>query len=231
MNPAINIERIKELIGTGGRIQRAAQACDFETAMEAFTVTGKLMVPGFTVDEDNSFAYENLVRWLINDPAMQCESPEGAKVPASPRKGIYLQGGTGTGKSKALNLLRTLALYLGVKIKADGDIRSIAWETYRADDICDIFAAEGELRRWKETVVLCIQDLGSEPGEILYMGNRRRVLGSIIEARGDLSGRLTLISSNMKIDKAGSLYGPRVQSRLIEMCNILTLSGPDRRRK
>jgi hypothetical protein len=63
------------------------------------------------------------------------------------------------------------------------------------------------------------------------MGNRRRVLGSIIEARGDLSGRLTLISSNMKIDKAGSLYGPRVQSRLIEMCNILTLSGPDRRRK
>lgn len=231
MNPDINIERIKELIGTGGRIQRAAQSYDFELAIEAFIVTGKLLIPGFVVDDDNRFAYENLVRWLINDPAMQCESPEGEKIPASPHKGIYLQGGTGTGKSKALNLLRTLALYLGVKIKADGDIRSIAWENYRADDICDLYAADGELRRWKEAVVLCIQDLGSEPGEILYMGNRRRVLGSIIEARGDMYGRLTLISTNMKIDKVGGLYGPRVQSRLIEMCNILTLSGPDRRKK
>lgn len=231
METRVNIDALRELIGTRGCVIRQQHTIPFDLGMEIMQTIGKMTMPNFTIDKHNRFAYENLVRWIISDPDTMCETPEGRTIRANLGKGIYLQGGTGTGKSMALNLARLMCRHLGVKIKISRDVAPVplAWKTERADDICDTFSQDGDLSRWKNIPVLCIQDLGSEPGEILYMGNRRRVMGSIIEARGDMFDRVTLISTNIRIDRVGEIYGQRVHSRLQQMCNILTLNGPDRR--
>ena len=132
----------------------------------------------------------------------------------------------------ALDICKILCTFFGLKVRteANGTPISLAWRSRRADDISEAYAREGDISPWKNEPLLCIQDLGSEPGETIYMGNRRRVIGSIIEARGDMYNCITLVSSNIRINKVAELYGPRVYSRLIQMCNIITLNGPDRRK-
>jgi len=80
--------------------------------------------------------------------------------------------------------------------------------------------------------MLGIQDLGQEPQESLYMGNRVDVVRQLIEYRGDRTDEITFITSNMKIngDVLMNRYGDRVASRLMEMCNYYEIKGKDRRR-
>ena len=80
--------------------------------------------------------------------------------------------------------------------------------------------------------MLGIQDLGSEPQESLYMGNRVDVVRQLIEHRGDKTDEMTLITSNLKIngERLVNRYGDRVASRLVEMCNYFEIKGKDRRK-
>ena len=64
------------------------------------------------------------------------------------------------------------------------------------------------------------------------MGNRRKVLRSIIEQRADRADRMTLITSNYPPDaeEIVQIYGYRVMSRIKQMCNVICLPGQDRRK-
>lgn len=229
MERLIPIEALRDLLNTRGMIQRATQRITFEEGMQAVREIGAFLVPGFTIDKDNAFAYENVLRWCISDPAMICYGENG-KTPGDLQKGIYIYGNVGTGKSLLLDIFRTMCRHYGIKAKYGDQIAPLAWTTYRSDDICDLYSQDGDLLRWKETKSLCIQDLGNEPAELLYMGNRRRVLRSILEARGDTFDRVTLISSNFPPSHLIEVYGPRVQSRINQMCNPIYLGGNDRRK-
>jgi len=79
---------------------------------------------------------------------------------------------------------------------------------------------------------MAFQDLGSEPMESLYMGNRLNVMRQILENRGDRTDVITLITSNLPINcqEFTSMYGDRVASRLLEMCNYFEIKGTDRRK-
>ena len=79
--------------------------------------------------------------------------------------------------------------------------------------------------------IIGIQDLGQEPKETLYMGNRLNVLQQLLEYRGDRGDQLTLITSNLRISSETLKrdYGDRVQSRLVEM-NYFEIKGKDRRK-
>ena len=85
---------------------------------------------------------------------------------------------------------------------------------------------------YKTAPMLCIQDLGNEPQEALYMGNRLDVARYIIEYRGDAHAELTFITSNLRMggDILKERYGDRVASRLMEMCNYYEIKGKDRRK-
>ncbi|MDD4154105.1 MAG: hypothetical protein PHT30_01675, partial [Bacilli bacterium] len=75
-------------------------------------------------------------------------------------------------------------------------------------------------------------DLGAEPEEANYMGNRINPLKTLLEHRGDYTDKLTIISSNHSINHQEILdrYGDRVASRLLEMCNYFEIKGTDRRK-
>jgi DNA replication protein DnaC len=103
---------------------------------------------------------------------------------------------------------------------------------HRADDICTRFTETGTIDGYKKINVIGIQDLGSEPAESCYMGNRLNVLRNLIEARGDRSDTITFITSNIPINHKMLVeqYNDRVASRLCEMCNYYEIRGVDRRK-
>ena len=65
------------------------------------------------------------------------------------------------------------------------------------------------------------------------MGQRVKVMQTIIQERGDMRGVITLFTSNNPIDdpETEKLYGDRGVSRLKKMCNYFELIGEDFRAK
>lgn len=209
---------------------RQTQSVSWEEGLKDVKDIGRMLIPDFILDKDNMFAYENIVKWAVNDRTMLCNGYTNGTEKADPRKGLYIYGNVGTGKSAMLNIIRIFINQRGFRFLAGEEQHQLAWATWRADDICDTYMVDGSIRRWVVKSSLCIQDLGSEPQEAVYMGNRRRVLRAILEARGDLRDHLTFISSNIPPSALGDYYGDRVASRIAQMCNVYRLGGQDRRR-
>lgn len=107
----------------------------------------------------------------------------------------------------------------------------LSWSNHRADEIAYKFTQEGNIAPFRNYNIIGIQDLGQEPTEVSYMGNKMNCLAKILEFRGDRSDAITLITSNLapNKDKFEEAYGSRVQSRIFEMCNYLVMRGGDRR--
>lgn len=208
---------------------------DIQHALRIVEAIGKLRTPKFKIDDENRFAYENFIKWLHADPTMQALDPSsGATISGSLKRGIYIAGNTGSGKSWCLEIMREYARAMGfpIKFKSEESIKPLLWSIYRADEVCREWACIGDIQKFKTISILAIQDLGQEQQETLYMGNRMNVLKQLLEYRGDQDGQLTLITSNLKLSgkKLEELYGDRVQSRLFEMCNYFEIKGKDRRK-
>lgn len=203
---------------------------DMDTMLEVVRRVGKTFETGFMVDANNVDVYESLVYWMMNDPRMTAIDPKDGRTHVRGRleKGIFLCGTTGTGKSLAMKVLGELYRLNNFSIGKN----ALRWKEVRADTMCDEFAKSGDLAEYKKTPLLCIQDLGSEPQETIHMGNRIQVCRTVIESRGDEKDLVTMVTSNFRLGGRAlvEMYGDRVVSRLTEMCNLLILTGEDRRK-
>lgn len=167
----------------------------------------------YVIDGDNRAALTAMAQWLMG-------------VGEASQRGIYLSGPTGSGKTLAMAILRKI--YVNNPIKEGST--SVRWRERRADALVDEYARGGDLMDYKSgTQLLCIGDLGSEPLEALYMGNRCNVIGSILEARGDCDC-VTMATSNVPLSRLGELYGDRVASRARQMFVEVQMLGKDRRK-
>lgn len=206
-----------------------------EQSLAIVEAIGKRKNPRFVIDEENRFTYENFIRWCHCDTTMQCLDPENGKViPGRLKKGIYIAGSTGTGKSWCLDIMQAYCQINGfwLHFPNENDTTILSWKSVRADSICDDYTENGTFSKYKTRQILAIQDFGQEPQESLFMGNRVDVIRQLVEYRGDRSDQLTLITSNLKLggEKLLSRYGDRVASRLHEMCNYFEIKGKDRRK-
>ena len=231
---ALILNHIKER-GMFARITRYQYPCDIEEAMQVVEAIGKSRNPRFAIDGENRFAYENFIRWCHCDTSMLCLDPVSLQpMPGDLRRGIYIAGNTGTGKSWCMEIMQAYCRVFGFKVKffEENTQSPLAWQCVRSDAICDAFTENGSISTFKKRNILGIQDFGSEPQESLYMGNRVDVMRTLIEYRGDRSDNLTLITSNLKLggEKLLNRYGDRVASRLCEMCNYFEIKGADRRK-
>lgn len=223
------ISNLKNSFGVGLQRQRPPYAAD--DLREYMKAVGRYLLPDkFTIDQDNSYVYENVRRWVDADPDFEALNPETSLYEKGDvNKGIFIAGPTGSGKSMLLKVMSRYAEGLFLKMSIDGRAARFCWQSYRADEICQNFARTGELDQYIICPILFIDDAGSEQKETLYMGNRVEVIRTILERRGDNLGRcLTLITSNIPMTKLE--YGDRVISRLFQMCNYYKLGGKDRRR-
>ena len=188
----------------------------------------------FTIDNDNRFVYENTVRWLIGHQFEAIDPKTGKTIQGDPYRGLYITGNCGSGKSVLLQLLAAIAGHYNIQYEFDGRKIGLCWSEKRADELCNEFVLDGAnvVANAKMADVLCLNDLGSESAEQLYMGNRVNIIRQIIEARGDRQGQITVITSNYTMLSDPTIqerYGDRVVSRLQGMCNYFSLKGGDRR--
>lgn len=214
-------------------IERYKYPIQTKDMLDSVEMVGKIITPKFVIDEDNRWAYTQLAKWLFYDPTMEAMLPsDDSIIHARMDAGIYLAGGTGTGKTIALRILRAMARYFDIKIKISGEERCLFWTEHNASDISIRFSKDGDLSEYETQQILCIQDFGAESKEVAYMGNKANPIRNIIESRADAGGNLTLFSSNlpMRDSVISKLYGDRVCSRLIPMCNYIVMRGRDRRR-
>lgn len=210
-------------------IRRIKMNVPFQKALSLYTEIGRNMAPEFTIDHDNAFVIHNLVKWLIGDEIKSMNPFDGRMVKGSLLKGIYLCGPTGTGKTMALRVLSAMAQHTGAVVNLYGRNELLIWNnSLHATRISEIYSLTGSLD-YARLKILCIQDLGTEPEESIYNGNRRDVLGSLLCERGDNPGRMTLITSNYPISELSRRYDDRIASRIAGMCNYYELKGEDRR--
>lgn len=203
------------------------------TAMAIVEGLGRQRTPFFVIDKENRFAYENFIKWLHGDETMQALDPQtGAVIKGNLCGGIYIAGGTGTGKTWCTEIMRAYANIFRFPILYGQSEGVILWQNVRADDITAHFLATTEIIAYKEAAALCVQDLGCETSEAVAMGNRQNVMRTLLEYRGDRNDQITLITSNYSLKNPimAQQYGERAMSRLVEMCNYFEIRGRDRRR-
>ena len=231
------INQVLNRIGNRGLFQgitRYVYDYDMQESLEIVEAIGKSRNPAFVIDDENRFTYENMIRWCHCDTKMQAIDPVTKKViQGGLKKGIYIAGNTGTGKSWCLEVMAAYAMAFGFVITlGETEKRMLYWENVRADDICEEYAANGTFQKFKTRNIYGIQDLGSEPAESVYMGNRIEVLRQLLEYRGDRTDQVTLFTSNLPMNHKILVdrYGDRVSSRLSAMCNYFEIRGKDRRK-
>lgn len=201
----------------------------FERAFRLYVSIGRGMEPGFTIDNDNRFVTENIVKWLIGDNSMRCTRYDTKENTAGRLdKGLYLCGPTGTGKTMALAVLSAFAGHIGATVTLGGKKEFLLWGSVHASRICESYTLTGNMD-YARRKILCIQDLGAEPMESVYNGNRISTLGVLLSERGDNPARITIITSNYPISALSGRYSDRTASRIIGMCNYFELRGEDRR--
>lgn len=202
-------------------------------ALSVIDAIGKERSAKFAIDAENRFTYENMIRWVHGDPEMKCVDPETKSIiPGRLDAGIYIAGNTGSGKSWTLEIMSAYCLIDNVQVQVGETQRCLYWSNVRTDTICDEYTTDGTFDRFKKISVVGFQDLGAEPLESMYMGNRMNVMRQILEHRGDRSDQITLITSNLPMEHKMFIdrYGDRVASRMREMCNYFELTGQDRRK-
>lgn len=133
--------------------------------------------------------------------------------------GLMLVGKPGRGKSA-----------IGGALAMAAWPRCQYWPTRSLLRACrhDLDAAEGLLRRAATTDLLVLDDLGAERATDYAVDT----LAGLIDDRYDAGyGRLVVVS-NLAPDDADleAHVGERAVSRLAEMCDVLPVTGPDRRR-
>ena len=228
---------IKQRGGFAGFERYEYKHYDINSALQVVEAIGRSRNPKFVIDDENRFAYTNFIKWCHGDTTMRALNPlTGQEQAGDLNRGIYIAGNTGSGKSWCLEIMLAYSQAMGFVIcfdDGDGEVdKPLFWGITRADDICNEYIAKGEIQLIKKRAMIGIQDLGQEPKEVLYMGNRLNVLQQLLEYRGDRTDQLTLITSNLRIssDTLKRDYGDRVQSRLVEMCNYFEIKGKDRRK-
>lgn len=209
------------------RIRRASVGYTFDDAWALFEAIARESVPGFRVTRANSAAYAALVAWAVGAGFKAVDPDTGEEVDGDPDRGLYIAGNPGSGKTTAVRVLRMLLSEIGAKYTYGTDLAAMRWIDRTAAMICNDYARDGSFAQAQSERVLCVQDLGSEPRETLYMGNRHEVLRELLELRGDTPGRFTIITSNFNMASIRKAYGDRVWSRLHTMCNYLVLAGDD----
>lgn len=215
--------------GNFPKMQRSLSGLGQEEAWWLFEGIARAMVPGFRVTDGRARAYAAMAAWAANLPFKAVDPDTGREVEGDPCKGLFVAGNPGSGKTTAVNVARLMAEQLSARFCYGTDSSLLRWTDSTAAMICDHYAQQGTLSFFQSMKVVSVQDLGSEPRETLYMGNRHEVMREFLELRGDTPGRFTIITSNFNYATIRKAYGDRVWSRLHTMCNYVELVGDDMR--
>lgn len=146
------------------------------------------------------------------------------------RKGLFLFGPVGTGKS---TLLRGLQVYMNTITARDlsRDYRlGFYWKS--ASELANSYAGNGQekLLQWTVDCNLMVDELGREPRPAKHYGTELNVIQFLLQLRYDHRlANVTHLTSNISPADVMPMYGDYISDRFREMFNIIEWSGESKR--
>lgn len=142
------------------------------------------------------------------------------------RKGIYLWGDVGRGKSLIMLTLRHMCDILRYQ-PMSFKVVSIKDLIFKAMTSSSVAHLDGYT-----SGTICFDDMGFEDAKYKLYGNTVSIMEYLLSARYNIyqqAGLITHITSNLPPEMIKEKYGPRIESRVYEMFNIIYLKGEDKR--
>ena len=147
---------------------------------------------------------------------------------ANPKRGIFIMGQVGVGKTALANVL--YGYLKGRKVKIDcADNGMVDLLVQQADSVTNGGIYNSGADEYLGGAVM-LDDMGSEEIRILYSNTLDRVGKFIVryEARG--TGRI-IVTTNFTMEKLMKRYGDRVVDRILQKCIVLKLEGSSKRNR
>jgi len=181
-------------------------------------------VYNFEIDDNNKDVLKQLLLYFTGNSDFN----------GSLNKGLMLVGGVGTGKSLFFKIFKEYTMNV---------IKKNSYQMHTAIDIIDsvnisgvkIFEEYSHRYEGKRAYpIRCyIDDIASANENVKYFGTDTSVIEQLLSIRYnifDKYGTLTHTSSNKYPNQLSEKYDQRIIDRMIEMFNIIELSGDSRRK-
>lgn len=138
------------------------------------------------------------------------------------RRGIYIHGPVGCGKTHAAYAIRAELERVGISVKLYSAPELFDWirDDYDHKDALHMD------RLLANRGVIMIDDLGVEKATEWVKETLYRLVNKRYE-----EVLPTIITSNLDLGELADKLGDRVASRIVEMCDVIKLDGDDRRMK
>lgn len=191
-------------------------------------ILSSLIEKKFIIDDNNRIVINTLFNYFIGNDIFCIEHD------IDLNKGILLCGGVGTGKS---------VLFRALKIYTAEILRENSFQTFQASEIIDSVNVNGiePLEKFGENLsngqprpITCyVDDIASKNEKIKNYGTEISVIEQLISIRYNIYQKyrkLSHFSTNIYPAELSKIYDLRIIDRLKEMCNIIELAGPSRRK-
>ena len=150
---------------------------------------------------------------------------------AAPRFGIMLSGTCGNGKTTLMYAFQRALNYLADRKQFNfmDEYFKPQMRILHACDITDIAHDVREFAELKRLPMLGIDDLGTEPAEVLEFGNPIYPVIRLIEHRYNTQS-FTFITTNLTPSEIRKKYGERIADRFSEMLRVIVFQDVTFRR-
>lgn len=173
-----------------------------------------------------SFQIDDRNKDLVNDLFLYFHFQKGR---LDLRKGLWLEGPVGTGKS---TLMQVFSQYL--------KSLQMGFRVYICSQVTTDYSLTGDLSRYLDNagwsssgpVPMCFDELGREPLPAKYYGTELNVMQHILHIRysyWQIAGLRTFVTTNANGNDIERLYGDFIRDRRKEMFNIIPVTGDSRR--
>ena len=146
------------------------------------------------------------------------------------KRGILLCGNCGNGKTTSMNAFLSVSKYLEVvrrrTLMAEGEVpKGMAINATSARRLTQVAKDEVAMNEAKLSHVLCIDDVGLEPTEVLDFGNAINPVIEILEHRYR-NQLFTFITTNLTPKQIREKYGDRIADRFNEIMKCIVYDNP-----
>ena len=176
---------------------------------------------GMTCDMPESInQYLRTIAEMITTPSTKC--------------GILLCGNCGNGKTTSMQAFVSVTKYLDALYRQEQMTqhkfpKPLDIQVTSARRLTQVVRDEAVMKEAKTAAILCIDDMGLEPTEVLDYGNAHNPVIEVIEHRYKQQG-FTFITTNLTPKQIREKYGDRVADRFNETMKCVVYTNPTFRR-
>lgn len=219
------LDRLKERIPSLATTRSSTPEIDMhrETLMFKAALDKQCPSGEFSISPDKRDLVRSVFAWVWKNDKMNI-------CGLDYRKGLFLFGPIGTGKS---TLLRGLQVYMNT-IKSRRLVKDYRlgffWKS--AGELANNYAGSGQekLLQWTVDCNLMIDELGREPRPAKHYGTELNVIQFLLQLRYDhRMENVTHLTSNISPADVMPMYGDYISDRFREMFNIIEWGGESRR--